>query len=232
VENHPTFRPPNRLPYTSRLPSRLPCTYQTAYQVAYPAPRTAYPAPLPPHTKSPTLHLPADLPCTPNSLPCTSPNAYQPTYPAPPATYQVAIPPPPERPTLHPSAHLPSRRLAASQLAYPAPPSHSSKTGRRGALARPSPSHGQVPRSPKPPTLHRGPGGDEAADSATPPSPHRVAQHTTPPSSPVRLAERNRWRALAGKSRRRRAYPQQIVTTRLLYCLQDPFAQLSRLQRI
>jgi len=35
-----------------------------------------------------------------------------------------------------------------------------------------------------------------------------------------------------GKSRRRRAYPQQIVTTRLLYCLQDPFAQLSRLQRI
>lgn len=40
------------------------------------------------------------------------------------------------------------------------------------------------------------------------------------------------WPALAGKSRRRRAYPQQIVTTRLLYCLQDPFAQLSRLQRI
>ena len=34
------------------------------------------------------------------------------------------------------------------------------------------------------------------------------------------------------KSRQRRAYPQQIVTTRLLYCLQDPFAQLSRLQRI
>ena len=29
-----------------------------------------------------------------------------------------------------------------------------------------------------------------------------------------------------------RAYPQQIVTTRLLYCLQDRFAQLSRLQRI
>ena len=28
------------------------------------------------------------------------------------------------------------------------------------------------------------------------------------------------------------AYPQQIVTTRLLYCLQDRFAQLSRLQRI
>ena len=39
-------------------------------------------------------------------------------------------------------------------------------------------------------------------------------------------------RAGCGKSRRSRAYPQQIVTTRLLYCLQDPFAQLSRLQRI
>ena len=37
---------------------------------------------------------------------------------------------------------------------------------------------------------------------------------------------------IMGKSRRRRAYPQQIVTTGLLYCLQDPFAQLSRLQRI
>ena len=35
-----------------------------------------------------------------------------------------------------------------------------------------------------------------------------------------------------GKSRRSTAYPQQIVTTRLLYCLQDRFAQLSRLQRI
>ena len=39
-------------------------------------------------------------------------------------------------------------------------------------------------------------------------------------------------RATLGKSRRRTAYPQQIVTTRLLYCLQDRFAQLSRLQRI
>ena len=49
---------------------------------------------------------------------------------------------------------------------------------------------------------------------------------------PVRRPEAEAWSALAGKSRRRRAYPQQIVTTRLLYCLQDPFAQLSRLQRI
>lgn len=45
--------------------------------------------------------------------------------------------------------------------------------------------------------------------------------------TPPRLAE-----PVLGKSRRRTAYPQQIVTTRLLYCLQDRFAQLSRLQRI
>ena len=50
--------------------------------------------------------------------------------------------------------------------------------------------------------------------SATPPTRPRLAGHTL------------------GKSRRRTAYPQQIVTTRLLYCLQDRFAQLSRLQRI
>lgn len=40
------------------------------------------------------------------------------------------------------------------------------------------------------------------------------------------------WALLLRKSRRRRAYPQQIVTTRLLYCLQDPFAHPSRLQGI
>ena len=34
------------------------------------------------------------------------------------------------------------------------------------------------------------------------------------------------------KSRQRRAYAQQLVTTRLLDCLHDPVAQLSRLQRI
>lgn len=38
--------------------------------------------------------------------------------------------------------------------------------------------------------------------------------------------------SLLRKSRRSRAYPQQIVTTRLLYCLQDPFAHQSRLQGI
>lgn len=53
----------------------------------------------------------------------------------------------------------------------------------------------------------------------------------TCPLSPQGTPNRGRL-AFGGKSRRRRAYPQQIVTTRLLYCLQDPFAHLSRLQRI
>ena len=51
------------------------------------------------------------------------------------------------------------------------------------------------------------------------------------PFIPLRRPSRGRSETL-GKSRRRTAYPQQIVTTRLLYCLQDRFAQLSRLQRI
>jgi hypothetical protein len=41
---------------------------------------------------------------------------------------------------------------------------------------------------------------------------------------------KSRW--VSGKSRRGRACPQQIVTTRLLYYLQGSLAQLSRLQRI
>ena len=62
-------------------------------------------------------------------------------------------------------------------------------------------------------TLHR-PSGD---DTSKIPQPLQVSRN---PENPL------------GKSRRRTAYPQQIVTTRLLYCLQDRFAQLSRLQRI
>jgi hypothetical protein len=58
---------------------------------------------------------------------------------------------------------------------------------------------------------------------------HRPTLH--PRSLPLR-GHRLRRRPAMGKSRRSTAYPQQIVTTRLLYCLQDRFAQLSRLQRI
>lgn len=62
-------------------------------------------------------------------------------------------------------------------------------------------------------TLHR-PSGDDTSKN---PQPLQVSRN---PENPL------------GKSRRRTAYPQQIVTTRLLYCLQYPVAHLSRIQRI
>ena len=86
-----------------------------------------------------------------------------------------------------------------------------------------------------------------AARRPSPPAPHRSYPAPAPPKEDFSLRPRSNSLAppqgppttfvaepgrLVGKSRRRRAYPQQIVTTRLLYCLQDPFAQLSRLQRI
>jgi hypothetical protein len=67
------------------------------------------------------------------------------------------------------------------------------------------------------PTLYQGAGGRGGQPKADP-----LSSPYVPPSGGNSL----------GKSRRRTAYPQQIVTTRLLYCLQDRFAQLSRLQRI
>jgi hypothetical protein len=65
-------------------------------------------------------------------------------------------------------------------------------------------------------TLHPPPGDDTSK-----------APKTQNPYNSLNCSEKS-----LGKSRRRTAYPQQIVTTRLLYCLQDRFAQLSRLQRI
>ena len=67
--------------------------------------------------------------------------------------------------------------------------------------------------------------------SLTPPRPPIYRPFSNTPVSPYDTPPNIRGLAL-GKSRRRTAYPQQIVTTRLLYCLQDRFAQLSRLQRI
>ena len=71
--------------------------------------------------------------------------------------------------------------------------------------------------------------GRPPASAAAPRCPQSPQLPTSHPDSPLRSS---RSESPGGKSRRRRAYPQQIVTTRLLYCLQDPFAQLSRLQRI
>jgi hypothetical protein len=93
---------------------------------------------------------------------------------------------------------------------------------------RASPAMGSGPRlaaRPTPPEIRA---GDFVARTSRPPYLAKYAG-----SHPLGAAAgRPACRAPHGKSRRRRAYPQQIVTTRLLYCLQDPFAHLSRLQRI
>ena len=181
-----------------------------------PAPQPTYPAPrylLPPPPSRPTLHLSPPLPPHTDSPTLHPPHRVPNDLPCTAAaSYQVASH---HLPSGLPCTSPPPTKAASSQAAYPAPPSRRSKTGQQGDRARPSPSASQ-PAYPAPRPGQR--------LQSPPPSPRS--------SSPVRLAERNRWRALAGKSRRRRAYPQQIVTTRLLYCLQDPFAQLSRLQRI
>ena len=76
---------------------------------------------------------------------------------------------------------------------------------------------------------HRPPVGETAYPIHLPPT----RRNRAPPERvPLLCPHPRKPQVRSEKSRRRRAYPQQIVTTRLLYCLQDPFAQLSRLQRI
>ena len=175
-----------------------------APQRTYPAP-TYRPGPPTPLPARPTLHLP----CTPRS--CTIRSTKSPSW---------ALP---NRPTLHLSPptetsagflrlgdetqDLPASRLPPADL-----PCTGSRAERRGGL----PDHTRLPTPPSRTHTHA----------------HNTRTHAHTPSPPRKARRQHRRRALAGKSRRRRAYPQQIVTTRLLYCLQDPFAQLSRLQRI
>jgi hypothetical protein len=90
--------PPNppTLHLSHRLPSRLPCTSPTAYQVHPTASQTAYPAPLPPPPKRPTLHL------------------SQPAYQVHPTTSRVAYPAPASR-----SSKTGRRPRTAKSLALP-----------------------------------------------------------------------------------------------------------------
>jgi hypothetical protein len=102
-------------------------------------------------------------------------------------------------------AHLPyTPRLAAGALPRPQPPP-----------AAPETESAELPYNPRGAGVRR-----------------RAGARPQPPSSSDPTPRRGAGLIKSEKSRRRRAYPQQIVTTRLLYCLQDPFAQLSRLQRI
>lgn len=194
-------------------------------------PPTCTKAPTPHRTEqlTPHLHQGAYPPPAPD-LPCRLP----PTCPG--KIDQAEIPrglPPtcpenrPSRNTTLPTSRLPWRlrrkRQSKYHAAYP-PPSVSREIGQAGndqvkylaASLGNRPSRKRQSQNTKAPTPHPAP-------------PKASARTPAPVSPPVRRAT---GRALAGKSRRRRVYPQQIVTTRLLYCLQDPFAHLSRLQRI
>jgi hypothetical protein len=100
-------------------------------------------------------------------------------------------------------------------------PGEPRRRGRR-TNERPRPARGETP------TLE--PGADLPYTS-----PRREGRKGSQPTKTKRTREPLRApprEDVLGKSRRSTAYPQQIVTTRLLYCLQDRFAQLSRLQRI
>ena len=167
----------------------------------------------------------------------------------PPTLYRLPPTPmhPPTPPTLHsslPTPRLPPRvGMLEASAAYPALPARQA-----GLWKVPSISTYPIPQTPSsakyislPYTTRHGEDAQQIPPSTptypTPPSrqptlaaPRGAPSSTWRETSPARPPE-YREPAL-GKSRRRTAYPQQIVTTRLLYCLQDRFAQLSRLQRI
>lgn len=236
----------------------LPCTYPTPLQgrpgSAYPAPtlhrcRVSHIQPTLHHYPVPTLHRrqnrrassPAPRPPgTPRPAPSLPRNTADPapvnnysgsTYPAP-----HAAPPPLQAPR---GARRPvpatRRSMATFRLVL---------YGKRRKTTHEQPKYpAQVKPTYPVPTLH--PAAHATLDGhailtksdrltlyllpharirqADPPS----LSHSREPPTHSRLAG-----PVLGKSRRRTAYPQQIVTTRLLYCLQDRFAQLSRLQRI
>ena len=70
----------------------------------------------------------------------------------------------------------------------------------------------------------------KAADTAATLARQLARAHKERVRSPKATGFEARW-AFRGRSMLTRAYPQGIVTTRLLYPLQDPVRRLSRLQR-
>ena len=119
----------------------------------------------------------------------------QTAYPAPQLAYPAPPSPSPKSPTLHLSHHVPSRCTKFipppnSPTLHPSLPTDLPCTPTRLPCTSLSLSHHVPSRCtkfippPNPPTLHRTPGGDEAAVSATPPSPHRVATHKHHPRPP------------------------------------------------
>jgi hypothetical protein len=233
---------PRPLLHTGRLPCRRP-TLQTPPTSAPPRrSRLARPSPdLPTYPTGPSPRT--------RRPPCLGvPPAYPgvPAYPAVPTLQSLPAvsclacgAPYPAAPTLQPAGRTAAGCPAASGpvvpggTPYSAPPT---TTPPPRAATPPKTGSADLPYTP-PMTATRDRAG---STSVPPPRPQRplrprrqyisttaAAPATTPLTQPA-----PRRAVKSEKSRRRRAYPQQIVTTRLLYCLQDPFAQLSRLQRI
>jgi hypothetical protein len=220
---------PHRTPLTLEvgrptLRPAYPTTRRGPRGIALPPPRTKGLSRLPYSATRPTLHrLPYDpFPrprqppqppqgkpshaATLHQLPCTAypaPATRHPAYPIPGPRYR------PPRAQPHRGPRLPYNDRPPATKAPASRPARQRKT-ESADLPYTRPREGScAPRR----TLSSARGAP--------------ASHVFP-----RLEPAPRRAVVSGKSRRRRAYPQQIVTTRLLYCLQDPFAQLSRLQRI
>ena len=225
---------PRTLPTTAEAtapPARLPYTRprHTSAHALRPGP-PGRPTLHPPYTyPAPTLHSAPEQTGQPRARP-------QRTYPTP-----AALP-------NRPPSRVPSRPAYPAPLTLHRATAYLPYTSSHTAPSQPA-SQPATGASPGSPTLHPAPlvrspslssrdqvkvGAADPAPQPTYPTPRPgQAEKDSATNTPQVLPRKARpRRALAGKSRRRRAYPQQIVTTRLLYCLQDPFAQLSRLQRI
>ena len=215
-----------RAPKSARLPAYPAETYPAdSSQVSFLTPRTPEPG---------SAHLPyKSLAGGRRSRP--RPTLESHAYPAAPTSQSPARLPPavpspytcmPERPT--PTLQAFRRAAAGCPAARGRVPHrlhhhcNHRQPQQHAAEASPLCHHVRLCR----PTLHASTAGHSR------PRPQYVSTAAAAPATTPLTQPAPRRAVKSEKSRRRRAYPQQIVTTRLLYCLQDPFAQLSRLQRI
>jgi hypothetical protein len=250
--------PPAKQP---QKPTTATCTFRASSPPAHPRRISAYPRRLSAYPRR-CLACPRRCPAYPRRCPATkaqpAARGQQPGACSLPSSPQQPTQQPIQQATSHqgpPPPRAPAPAKTSSLDARPPPSALVAEGGARGRRERAAatlrlragephrrqhPQGGWAAREPVSRPRRAGPlptldgqgrraalptlDGQRAAQKARGPS----QGQGTPPGGRPRLSAA----AAPGKSRRRRADPQQIVTTRLLYCLQDPFAQLSRLQRI
>ena len=201
-------RPGQALPPRATNPLSSPSPLN--FHISTPQPPRPAPALIIITARFPHLRPPAASPCT-----CSHP-------------HNPSIFTPPGRPGPTPAPILITiHRRADSGCGYTCShPHHSLPLGRAGKRRRPPIS--KRPSSPEatlsPCVLRE----NRAAGLWMKPA---LANTPLPLQQPA-LGQLNQRGRSIDKSRQRRAYAQQLVTTRLLDCLHDPVAQLSRLQRI